>query len=67
MFFGREIIAYDVVYNRETTLGKAVYFSDSESLANTLTKPSVENKILADIAREHYTWEKIRNKYEQLF
>lgn len=67
MFFGREIIAYDVVYNRETTLGKAVYFSDSESLANTLTKPLVENKILADIAREHYTWEKIRNKYEQLF
>lgn len=67
MFFGREIIAYDVVYNRETTLGKAVYFSDSESLANTLTKPSVENKILADIAREHYTWDKIRNKYEQLF
>ncbi|MBP3644443.1 MAG: DUF1972 domain-containing protein [Alistipes sp.] len=66
MFFGREIIAYDVVYNRETTSGKAIYFSDSESLSKILTRPSVENKTLAELAHKLYTWDTIRNKYEQL-
>ena len=67
MFFGREIIAYDVVYNRETTLGNALYFNDSESLAKILNNKSTENKALSDIAHQHYTWASIRNKYEQLF
>ena len=66
MFFGREIVAYDVVYNRETTSGKAIYFSDSESLSKILTRPSVENKTLAELAHKLYTWDTIRNKYEQL-
>ena len=67
MFFGREIFAFDVVYNRETTQNKALYFSDAESLATLLTLPIRENKELQNIANSVYTWSAIRDKYENLF
>jgi glycosyltransferase involved in cell wall biosynthesis len=67
MFFGREIFAFDVVYNRETTQNKALYFSDAESLATLLTMPIRENKELQNIANTIYTWSAIRDKYENLF
>ncbi|MBQ9137430.1 MAG: DUF1972 domain-containing protein [Alistipes sp.] len=65
MFFAREIVAYDVVYNRETTLGNALYFSDSESLATLLCQPSAPNQKLYDIASALYTWSAIRTAYER--
>ena len=67
MFFGREIFAFDVVYNRETTQNRALYFSDAESLATLLTLPIRENKELQNIANTVYTWSAIRDKYENLF
>ena len=36
MFFGRPIIAYDVVYNRETTMGRAVYFKSVGDICRLL-------------------------------
>lgn len=67
MFFGREIVAYNVVYNRESTFGKAIYFDNADSLAAILATPATENTTLATLAQKHYTWATIRNKYEQLF
>ncbi|MBQ6868940.1 MAG: glycosyl transferase, partial [Alistipes sp.] len=67
MFFGREIFAFDVVYNRETTKNKALYFSDAESLSALLALPIKENVELQNIAKTLYTWAVIRDKYEDLF
>ena len=67
MFFGREIFAFDVVYNRETTKNKTLYFSDTESLSALLALPIKENVELQNIAKTLYTWAAIRDKYEDLF
>ena len=67
MFFGREIAAFDVVYNRETTQNKALYFADADALAALLVQSAAENKELLQIAGTIYTWAAIRDKYERLF
>lgn len=67
MFFGREVVAFDVIYNRETTLNSATYFSDTESLTNILSQQSKENSELLSIAQKLYRWSIIRAKYENLF
>lgn len=67
MFFGREILAYDVVYNRETTLNNALYFNDVQSLVDLLNQKQEANNSLLKIAEQLYTWDSIRLKYEALF
>lgn len=67
MFLCKEIVVYDVVYNRETTLGNAIYFTDTEHLASILLKPSSENLALRQIAEKYYRWSDIRRKYEELY
>ena len=67
MFFGRPILAFDVIYNRETTKEKAHYYTSIEELQQ-LIKQCVDNgKELKDIAQEHYTWAKIASEYEALY
>lgn len=68
------IVAYDVIYNRETTEHQARYFSDKESLkkaATDLLENEEERKAVAvkmfEIAKRRYTWEIICHKYECLF
>ena len=61
MFFDVPIIAFDVVYNRETTFETANYFSDVDSLVRMLNE---ELKINSPrLAWENYTWNKIRQDY----
>ncbi len=71
MFFGKPIIAFDVVYNRESTEGKAVYFSSVDSLVDVLEKPIEEYSMIGnsmrDIAERRYRWETIVKQYEDLF
>lgn len=72
MFFKKPIIAYDVVYNRETTENKAIYFKNADSLISTIQKLSnneLENIALNmyEIAQQKYTWESIVKKYESLY
>ena len=74
MNLGLCIIAYDVVYNRETTEHKAVYFNGIESLVHSVSTLSgnivLQTAIrteMAEIASRRYTWELICHKYEQLF
>lgn len=69
MFFGRPIIAYDVIYNRETTENKAIYFKDSISLNDIITAtidPQIGD-LLHQIALKRYTWEHIVKQYEELY
>lgn len=66
------IIAYGVVYNRETTEHRALYFEDEESLVRVIRAVDEnKRKAIADsmyaIARRRYLWGIICTKYERLF
>ena len=67
MFFGKPIIAYDVVYNRETTEGKAYYYRDSRNLETLLGRTDLQGDDMLEIARRRYTWKHIARQYEALY
>ena len=67
MFFGKPILAYDVIYNRATTNDKAYYFNNSEQLLDLLYQNGLDGTAMRTIAREQYTWEKIASQYEALY
>ncbi len=67
MFFGCPIIAFDVVYNRETTQNKAYYFSYSDDIVKLMNQGNLDGKIMKDIAKKEYTWKIIAKRYEELF
>lgn len=67
MFFGRPILAYDVVYNRETTKQEAYYFKTVEDLVELLERNDLIGERMSEIAWENYTWRKIAKAYEKLY
>ena len=67
MFFGRPILAYDVVYNRETTHGNAYYFKCSEDLQALIEQEGLKGEVLRRTAQEHYLWKNIAKEYEELY
>lgn len=67
MFFGRPIFAYDVVYNRETTINKAYYFKDSCELAELITRGVPDGSEMRILAEKHYTWKRIAEQYESIY
>ena len=67
MFFGKPILAYDVVYNRATTYEKAYYFKDANELLALLNQADLEGKTMKEIAKKQYTWKKIASQYEELY
>ena len=67
MFLDPPVLAFDVAYNRESTFGKARYFSDGASLINLLSSGDLRTDSLKEIAADRYTWEKIAAAYEALY
>lgn len=71
MFFEIPILAFDCVYNRESTENKAFYFNSSRDLVNLLNDNKLdfsENaKSMKEIANRRYKWETIVNQYEALY
>lgn len=71
MFFNKPVIAYDVVYNRETTEGKADYFADSKDLVEILEKPHdaflYNASCMKEISYRRYRWSIIAKQYEDLY
>ena len=67
MFFGRPILSFDVIYNRETTKDKAHYFTSAEDLQQFIEQGVDNGKELKEIACEEYTWAKIAKEYEALY
>ena len=67
MFFGNPVFAYDVVYNRETTGGGALYWSSSDELLNLLSLDDFDTSSIIDLANQKYTWKRIANQYEKLY
>lgn len=70
MFFGKPLIACDVVYNRESTENKAAYFKNTDDLVTLLNGPEeayANGEKMLEIARRRYTWETIARQYESLY
>ncbi|MDR1809272.1 MAG: DUF1972 domain-containing protein [Prevotella sp.] len=67
MHFGMPILAYDVVYNRETTENSAYYFKSSEQLAELLERKDKNGESMKAIADSQYTWKRIAEQYESLY
>ena len=67
MFFGRPILSFDVIYNRETTKNKAHYYSNADDLQQLIHQGVDNGKELKQIACEQYTWSKIAKEYEALY
>ncbi|MDE7402992.1 MAG: DUF1972 domain-containing protein [Muribaculaceae bacterium] len=67
MHFGNPILAYDVIYNRETTGGMAGFFNDKSSLRQLLKKVPANGEALRDYARANYNWSSIAAAYEALY
>ena len=56
MFFGCPILAYDVVYNRETTFGQAYYYNNAEELTKLINSNVLDGAPMKRLAKEEYTW-----------
>lgn len=67
MFFGKPILAYDVVYNRETTENKAYYYKNSRQLTELLLRKEKNREDMKEIAERRYTWKHIAKEYESLY
>lgn len=67
MFFGHPIIAYNVIYNRETTHNQAYYFSSTDELIQILSRKNLNGMSLKQIANNNYTWHIIAKQYESLY
>ncbi len=67
MFFGRPILSYDVVYNRETTKNKAHYFTAADELLALIGQGVDNGKELKEVACKQYTWAQIARQYEALY
>lgn len=67
MHFGIPIAAWDVVYNRETTEGKAYYFRRSEELVGMTRRDDLNGDLMSEIARRRYTWKTVSEQYCRLF
>lgn len=68
MFFGRPIVAFDVIYNRETTENKACYFTDSQNLRQLVSSYDIScGDLLVEVAKRRYCWSIIAKQYESLY
>ena len=71
MFFGKPIIAFDCIYNRESTENKAFYFTTTSQLVRLLNDSNLNletnAKSMAEIAEKRYRWETITKQYENLY
>jgi glycosyltransferase involved in cell wall biosynthesis len=72
MYLGLPIVAFDVIYNKETTEYKCDYFSDVQSLIDTINSLSYYElkymgEKMAQIAHRRYTWDAICSNYLRLF
>lgn len=71
MHFGKSILAFDCVFNRQSTDNSALYFGDVISLRHlvkaTLCASSADyGARMTQIARERYTWEQVGAAYLRL-
>lgn len=70
MNFGLPILAFDCVYNRETTMNECLYWKNSEDIQYFFQSipdlDSIASK-MQDIGKKLYSWEKIAEQYNSLY
>ncbi|MCD7899785.1 MAG: DUF1972 domain-containing protein [Bacteroides sp.] len=66
MFFGKPILAFNVIYNRETTENECYYFSTVQELVSLLDKKLSNGNKMLEIANRRYKWKDIVEQYEIL-
>ena len=71
MHFGKAVLAFDCIFNRNTTEEKALYFSDEEGIFRTfenneLIKFEKVGEELLEIAKRRYTWSLVSQQYFDL-
>lgn len=72
MHFGVPIACYDCVFNRHTTQGGSLFFSDAGSLVSLVAgldsaRAHEVGARMEAVARESYTWDQVGHSYFQLF
>lgn len=68
MCLGLPVIAFDVVYNRETTENRALYFKNADDLTYIIKSGSRHSgKEMAEIAARRYKWDIVARQYVDLF
>lgn len=68
MSLGLPVLAYDVVYNRETTENQASYFKDTAGLLNLVNKGEISSgEQMAEIAQRRYCWKTVAGQYVSLY
>ncbi len=68
MHFGRNILAYDVIYNRETTQNRAYYWKNIEELNVLIEDINMDcGEAMKEVAQKEYIWKHIAEKYETLY
>ncbi len=71
MFFAKPIIAFDCIYNRESTENRANYFSSADELVkvvnNTTLDFNTNATAMREIAERRYRWKTIARQYENLY
>lgn len=68
MNLGLPIISFDVVFNRETTESKAIFFDSAEKLLSELRQLTPESRSatgenMREVAQRRYTWKVISEQY----
>lgn len=71
MFLGLPVISYGSIFNKYTSLNKAIYFENEKQLLEiiqTISKKTIEevSKNLKEIAIQKYTWNKVAHSYKVL-
>ena len=70
MCLGLPIAAFDVDYNRETTVNQALYFSTSDDLIDIVNNKQAQfdgiRAAMEEIALSRYSWRKITQEYADL-
>ncbi len=71
MWLGLAVLAFDVPYNRITTMDKAHYFDTADSLVEALGALDESSKsenagAMRNIAEERYIWRRISDQYSEI-
>ncbi len=67
MYCACNILAFDIVYNRETTENKAFYFSDETEILKLLENSDSNSATMYNIACRRYKWSVVAKQYEELY
>lgn len=67
MFFGRPVLAFNIVYNRETTHHKAKYYQNSKELLQYIENIPDNGNKMSQVAWRYYTWKRVAKEYEALY